>query len=310
MKMSAPGQLRALLTTGFAGPVIGSALLVNLAAGVLFFMLAWVVFDWATREQKDVTPARGPVPRMIARHSPIPPGRLNGAAVTWKDVTFMIGGFWGGVVRVALVLLGIGLVVGTPWAVEGHMPTREYWAGACLGISGATIVLALAFDVGRVFNLEMQGKTLSGLVLLPISTRELILRKAAVCLKGILPLLPFPVLACCLAPNEFKEAMDALFTHPERLGFILIWVSQILLFLFMVAYFSLVVKRGALLLALGVYYGGGMAFGILSAVTSLFGHGHAIGGFVVLELIAVAALIALWNLLMRRLETVAASESG
>ena len=102
-------RIASIFQTGFTGPVAGFQVVSNLVAGVLLFLLAWLVFDWCTREEKDAAPARRWLIGRKNRRSRIPPHLVGPGAITWKDFTFIGGGKIGLLLKFALLGLLVGI---------------------------------------------------------------------------------------------------------------------------------------------------------------------------------------------------------
>jgi hypothetical protein len=102
-------RLGAIFQTGFAGPAIGFQVWSNLALGVVFFLLAWMVFDWCTRQEKEAAPPRYWFRHRATRRSRIPPHLVGIRAVSWKDFTFICGGKLGLVLKFTVVAFLVAL---------------------------------------------------------------------------------------------------------------------------------------------------------------------------------------------------------
>lgn len=253
-------QLIAIFQTGFSGPVIGFQVVSNLIAGVVFFLLAWLVFEPCTRTEKDAAPARRWFWRRVAsRSSRLPPGLIGFRAITWKDFVFMSGGWVG----LLLKFMVVGLLDGVCnlIAVEsGGNMTQESEGYALIWISLIVTAIWLALEASRIFKEELRWKTLSSLVMLPISMRQLAYRKVLGALAGTLPLLACTVVGMLLVPKDVSDFFDELFKQVEDFGWFLVVILQYVLFLHLVAFFSLVLKRGALALAIAIHYIAGWLF--------------------------------------------------
>lgn len=253
-------RLQAIFQTGFSGPVIGFQVVSNLIAGVVFFLLAWLVFEPSTRTEKDAAPARRWFWRRAAsRQSRLPHGLVGFQAITWKDFVFMSGGWVG----LALKFLVVGLLDGVCnlIAVEtGGKMNQEAEGYALIWISLIVTAIWLALEASRIFKDEVRWKTLSSLVMLPISTRELAYRKVLGALAGTLPLLACTVAGMLLVPAGVSDFVENVFRNLEGFWTFVVVILQFVLFLHLTAFLSLVLKRGALPLAIAIHYLGGMIF--------------------------------------------------
>jgi ABC-type transport system involved in multi-copper enzyme maturation permease subunit len=247
-------RLSVVFRTGFSGPVTSFQVMSNLVLGVLFFLLSWLIFDPCTRQEKDAAPPRRLLFARKSRRSRIPPRLVGAGAITWKDFTF-IGG---GKVGVLLKFMVIGFLVGLANFIsyQTNSPiTREFEGGVLIWSSIIATAIWLALEASRIFKDEVRWKTLSSLVTLPISIRELAYRKVAGALAGTLPLLGGAVLGAFLVPDDVFSFLNNLFKYGNFGGY-LVAIAQYVLFLHLVAFLSLVLKRGALPLAIAIQFMG------------------------------------------------------
>ena len=260
-------RLGAIFQTGFSGPVFGFQVISNLVLGVLFFLLAWLAFDPCTRHEKDAAPARRWFIGRKNRPSRIPPRLVGPSAITWKDFTFIGGGKFGLLMKFMVLGLIIGLF--NYFAYESNAQFRwEFEGGVLIWTSLIATAIWLSLDASRIFRDEVRWKTLSSLVTLPISVRELAYRKVAGALAGTLPLLSVAVLGFVLVPDDLASFLKDVLTGPTNFGAFLLAIFQFILFLHLVAFLSLVIKRGALPLAIAIQYlGGGFFMGIITTIS-------------------------------------------
>ncbi len=264
-------KLIVVFRTGFTGPVISFQIVSNLVLGVFFFLMAWLVFDWCTREEKDAAPTRRWFSGSKSRRSRIPPQLVGPAAITWKDYTFIGGGKFGILLKFGVIALMIGVCHFI--AYENDQPfTRKFEGPVLIWTSVIGTAIWLALEASRIFREEVRWKTLSSLVTLPISVGELAYRKVAGALLGTLPLLGGAVLGIILVPDEFADFLNAMFGRTSEFGMFLAFICQFILFLHLIAFLSLVIKWGALPLAFVIQYIGGSFFmGVIMAMSAMTG---------------------------------------
>jgi len=254
-------RLGAIFQTGFAGPAIGFQVASNLVLGVLLFLLAWLVFNRCTREEKDAAPSRGWRWRRATRCSRIPPQLVGLRAVSWKDFTFISGGWPGLLLKFGVVAFLVAVCNFIALYFDSRKDiTREFEGLVLIWVSLIMTAVCLALEAARVFQDEIRWKTLSSLVTLPISVHELAYRKVAGVLAGTLPLLAGLVLGGLLVPEKIGEFLNDLCRHPVGFGVLAITILQYVLFLHLTAFLSLILKRGALPLAVAIQYLGGSFF--------------------------------------------------
>jgi hypothetical protein len=308
-------RLGAIFQTGFAGPAIGFQVAGNLALGVLSFLLAWMVFEPCTREEKDAAPARRWLLRRATRRSRIPPRLVGLRAVSWKDFTFISGGRIGlllkfGVVAFLVALCNfITLEFGNGFGT-GTVIMREFEGGVLIWVSLVITAVCLALEAAHVFREEIRWKTLSSLVMLPVSVPELAYRKVAGTLAGTLPLLAGFVLGVLLVPKkDIGDFLNEMSNEPIEFGVFAVVILQFILFLHLTAYLSLIIKRGALPLAIAIQYLGGSFF--MTFLTIIFSTGGRSGPGAICSftgLICVVSTVVLHRAIGLRLARAAAEE--
>jgi hypothetical protein len=232
----------------------------NFIGGILLFLLAWLVFEPCTRTEKDAAPARRWYwRRPTSRPSRVPRGLVGFQAITWKDFVFMSGG--GAGLLLKFMVVGLLLGVCNLIAVEtGGKMDQESEGYTLIWISLIVTTIWLALEASRIFKDEIRWKTLSSLVMLPISIPELAYRKVLGALAGTLPLLACFVVGFLLVPNGARDFINNVFQNPEGFWTFVVMILQFVLFLHLTAFLSLVLKRGALPLAIAIHYIGGMIF--------------------------------------------------
>ena len=260
-KAAPSDRLGAIFQTGFAGPAIGFQVASNLVLGVLLFFLAWLVFDRCMREEKDAAPSHRWLWRRATRRSRIPPQLVGLRAVSWKDFTFISGGWWGLLLKFGVMAFLVAVCNFIALYFDSRKDiTREFEGSVLIWVSLIMTAVCLALEAARVFQEEVRWKTLSSLVTLPVSVRELAYRKVAGVLAGTLPLLAGFALGAMLVPEEIGKFFNDMDQHPIVFGVFAITILQYVLFLHLTAFLSLILKRGALPLAVAIQYLGGSFF--------------------------------------------------
>ncbi len=284
-------RLGAIFQTGFAGPAIGFQVASNLVIGVILFLLAWLVFEPCTREEKDAAPARRWLLGRTSRRSRIPARLVGTRAISWKDFTFISGGRFGLLLKFGVIAFLMGLFnfftleFGNPGDIN-----REFEGTGLLWISLIVTALCMALESARVFQEEIRWKTLSALVTLPISVPELAYRKVAGALAGTLPLLSGFVFGVMLIPEDVGKFLNDLFHEQAGFGMFILAILQFILFLHLTAFLSLILKRGALPLAIAIQYLGGTFFTTFMGLIFSIGGGGS-GEAIILFLIMICGVL-------------------
>jgi hypothetical protein len=300
-------RLNSILSTGFADPPAGMQVWTNLALGAGCFLLAWLVFDLFCGEQREAAPGRSAT-RSKGRIALGSPGRAWRRALAWKDFHFFTGGkVWMAVkfVLYALPIAGAVLIPrfwgqATSFKGVGYFTLWLMWLIACI---------ELAFMAGGIFRQERRWKTLSTLAMLPMSTRRMAYQKLLGCIPALIPAaFYFGLGLLCVLDDILKEVADDLlhgnFRHYDDLFFVFCYaLTQSILFLHLVVWLSLYLKRGALPMAIAINFVVNMFLGLIMAAVV-----RDSGGLVIMAILSVVASIVLHVKIGTRLEELAAED--
>jgi len=296
------GRLQDIMMTGFSGPLLEAQFLSNLGLGAVCFLLGLAAFESCTREAVPVGPARPVSAKRRRLFGWMAPGRTWQRAVIWKDFYFLCDGVKGWVWKFIAFGSLIMMMVATIKLVDPLAPVHKAFSGAAIGISLALGGLEIVIHSGRIFAQEWRWQTLSALMILPVSTMRVAYSKAAGLLLGLVPALAWLILGFLANPGIL--AMDG-----EGLAVLILGMGSaamsFLLVIHLVAYFSLVVRRGALLIAIAIWFFSGWILMPFYMITSMM----AREPFVMLAVSAIIklAFVGLIHFgILRRLEKVAA----
>lgn len=306
-RVSAWSRLSRILLTGFAEGPIGFQVISDVVIGIGFFLLAWIVFEPCSRDQREDAPTRGIVTLGRGRSVRVPEGVRDLGAVTWKEFRFVAGGTRGLGLKFLVFGVAIAGLASVTWATQTK-PTKEVLGGYLVLTSLIVTAVSLAIDASRIFKSEVRWKTLSSLVLLPFSVREIAYRKVLGSMAGVTPYLLYCFAGLTMMSNGLSEFLGEMASHPAQFVFLAIAVSQYILFLHLVAYLSLVIKRGALPLAVAIQYLGGMFLTIPFSLIFMVGPGGRDWGMLFLLAGTIVATAVLHAAIGGRLVRAAAEE--
>jgi ABC-type transport system involved in multi-copper enzyme maturation permease subunit len=240
---SALWQMQRILGTGFDGPVLGFQVQSNLAAAAVFFVASWITFPYFTRDarvrdsghwlHRAWRTGRGGVNR---------PGRH---ALLWKEYHFVTGGHRAQLVKFAANGALAAFCLWGGWYID-RKPIGES-SGLVVACMLALLVFESAVYASRIFHDEWRDHTLPLLMLLPVSTSKIAISKILGCLPALIPATAWLVAGLALW-DEGPEHLARSLVSPSYWFYGLVYV----LFLTLTAFFSLVVRWGALPLAIGV----------------------------------------------------------
>jgi ABC-type transport system involved in multi-copper enzyme maturation permease subunit len=154
-----------------------------------------------------------------------------------------------------------------------------------------------------MFHDEWRDRTLPLLTMLPVKPSTILTSKMVGCAPALVPALFWLLVGCVIWPEGLEQLAKCL-ALPSRWFFALV----LLLFLTLTIFFSMVVRWGALPLALAVMAGGAFVssccgapiFGLLSSVNRETG--FAEGGFLLVDVVIATLIFGLQFDVRRRLE--------
>jgi len=294
-------RLQTIMRTGFAESPLDNQVQVSLAGALAFFAVAWIGFHHFTRDSKIST---GPRVEFLARfiglgrkRRPRPGPR----PVAWKEYHFVAGGLPVQITKFVTYGLVTGLVF---WAADRYYnyPLAyggQYVVWAMLGL----IVFESSMYASVMFHDEWRDRTLPVLAMLPVRPSTILTSKMLGCAPALIPALFWLLVGCAIWPDGLHELVSCL-TLPSRWFYAIVF----LLFLTLTIFFSMVVRWGALPLALAVMAGGAFVssccgwpiLGIMSSVSRETGSTEM--GFLLVDGVIATLIFGLQYDVRRRLE--------
>ena len=284
-KSSPIERVQEILATGFSGAPLGFQVLTNAAMGISLFLVAWPLFDWLTREQKEATPYRG---LLSTRRRFFSPGRAWRDALMWKDFHFLTGGL---VIMISKFILYGALIVGVYFWLHRSDFRMNFTPDYCDGLKYvllAALLIETLIYASRIFNQETTWRTLSSIYVLPLSTGKLAASKAAGCLLGVLPVAVYTAGAWALSLSSGGLDEDST-SELLRMAALL---CQLAFLAHLVVYLSLRMKHGAIALAILISVVGMPILFSFIGVMGVFylGEFASLGGYAAFLLIGCIAL--------------------
>ena len=183
----------------------------NLAAALFFFLLSWATFNLFNRET-DTAPVKRKS-RSKARQADS--NRAWNAALVWKDYYFVAGGVKFAVAKIVLyaaVVLFIAMVQAN-WNWRQIEPDELALIIASL-MFFFFLPLEIIRAVSRTFESEVKAKTLSSLMMLPKSTRQIAYAKLLGVFLGLIPVLTYIGLAVMTRPSMLNDIVKNISEEP------------------------------------------------------------------------------------------------
>ena len=306
------GRLTSILVTGFSGAPVGWQVWSNLSLGLACFFAAWAAFTRFADRTADGATAAVPRRRVLGIRFRRP-ARPWKNALAWKDFHFFSGGTPGFLLR----LLGYGgLAVCMLLAALRDSSNQAMWVVPMFSaLIGFLFVVELAVLASRIFRTELDAQTWSGLMLLPMTVRQVASRKLVGGLLATGPAAATMVLATGLN-LLFPGGKTGMTTITVILSTVSSWIS-VLFIVHLIAFLSLHLKRGALALGFVIAYAIMTALQILSMALLFAGAGfgktpatsiaaHLGTGALVSSVLYGIAICFLYRAILLRLETAAA----
>lgn len=223
---------------------------INLAAGALCFLLAWLAFDrFCTTAGEAIVRQRrkGGFFRFRIGSRSRPSHRRP---VAWKEFQFLIGGFRGLLFRCGLcALIFAGAYVFERWADFGEGQVWRDTGRVTIFLAICLFGIETGLVASRIFGDERRNLTLGTLMTIPRSTGWMIRQKILGCCPVIIPSVILFGIGFCLENPVFSD-WDTRDIWEQMIGrdwpVVFYIFSQAVLLPVLVAWLSLKLRRGAL----------------------------------------------------------------
>ncbi|QDT88894.1 ABC transporter permease [Gimesia algae] len=246
-------QLSLILTSGFNESAWGFQFWTNMVAGVLFFLLASLLFSRFALTEVSTDPGRGLISKKRNRF--LSPGRAWMQALAWKDFYFVNGGL--GMALIKHVCYGVALFslcayisyTSRSYSLR-EMGLTVFWTMLIV------VLIEISLISSRIFHVEVQWKTLVSTAMLPQSMAQLAYAKVFGSLLAVIPAFFYLVIGGLIGIEEMIQDLGLVLSQP---GF---WLTciEVLFFWHLTALLSTFIKWGALPLAFVLMWVGNMVF--------------------------------------------------
>lgn len=281
-------RITQVLATGFNGVIAGYQVIANLIAAAVLYGVSWLMFErWAGAPVSE-----GASKKKAKQRKRKPGQRAWQAALAWKDFRFLCGGWRGVIVRFVVYAVGIGAVNAMQyWNDRNAVFDREDFGQGAMIIAMCGFCIELAAIVSRVYAEEIRERTLSSIMILPLSLPRLAYSKLGGCMISLAPVVTFFLIGAIASPDSFEDIIEEFATE------IYPWfmVADALAFVHLTLLLSLYLKWGALAAAIAVMFAVHTAVGMtisLIAMTAMRGTGFdddvLFGGFTIAAIVACA----------------------
>ena len=198
------------------------------------------------------------------RFFPVPRAWSN--AIAWKEFFFTTGGTLGFLGSSLLLTFIIGLGIFISWYDSNIDIVMIGWFILITGLS--FFILKCVYMSSTVFNREMEEKTYATLTLLPVSIRKIAYSKILGGSLFIVPSLIAILIGILFATNFLSDVeFDSKWLLTGSL--IISGLVQFIFYLYLVTFFSLIIRYGGFVIALLVFILVKICMGIPSLMISL-----------------------------------------
>ncbi len=256
-------SLSQILATGYGGGLFSFQSASSVVAGLLMFGLSWLCFDRFVRDDEAQAPERMNVRSTsrlrwfgVAR----PPSGLR--AVIWKDFHFGCGGRLMILIKPLLMIALVAVVILIGNSMGGRFDELQAYGITTQIVALLWLVFEFAIHLSRLFAQEVRWQTLTGLLSLPFSARDLAYAKLRAALLAMLPALALLGVGIFLAPADFFDGAGKTLTNWSGWAVL----TTVVFFWHACAWLSLVIRRSPLIAAIGLVIGMWFVFGIVSSL--------------------------------------------
>jgi hypothetical protein len=254
-----------ILKTGFTGSILNVQILAAVGgAGILFFS-SIILFNYFTRINTNSNIWRIPW-SSSKRFNIFPISRTWKNAVAWKEFFFSSGGTFG-ILSISIIML---LIIGYgTYSLFSHHLTGNKDIGMLLLTTGLIFfALQCIYISSTIFNHEIEGKTFSTLIMLPISLKKIAYSKI---IGGSFSLIPATVviIAALIILSDFLQNIPLSINSLGGTSMIISGGVQFIFYLYLVTLFSLKIRYGGFVMAGIVYFIIQIGFGIPSMMIAM-----------------------------------------
>ncbi|QDT94377.1 hypothetical protein [Gimesia algae] len=244
-------QIKHILTTGFSDSILSSQVISNVSLGILFFITAWFVFDFYT-DRTTIKESRSRKKQSLKRLMNLRPGTNP---FVWKEYQFSGGGMKASLLKLVLYPTLVLIVVGGGILVAQFTTSNSIQIFTWKELVSASFLLLLVSFViectiftSRIFREERIQKMIPLLSILPCSLFRIAYEKIGGILLSLIPVSLSITMVMLIVPESITYL-----TSSGLYSLVPLIIIQFCVFLHLLTYYSLVVRWGALALAIGTF---------------------------------------------------------
>ncbi|QDT45782.1 ABC-2 family transporter protein [Gimesia alba] len=242
-------RINTILSTGYSETVFSTQVISNLLMGMFFFLTAWLIFERCTVADQ----AENIRKKRLSRKRNIRKSRPDKLAFVWKEYHFVTGGKKALIIKLILYSLVIFWVVGGGLLLDQYSDVSFIFPFSWNELLNASLLLMLiglviecTIYTSRMFREERKLKMLPLITILPHSLLRIVYEKIAGCMMALFPVCMALGLVILIAPDSLTNFYNSGFN-----SLLLLIGIQFVVFLHLLAYYSIIVRWGALAFAIG-----------------------------------------------------------
>ncbi|QDV53850.1 ABC transporter permease [Gimesia fumaroli] len=248
-EISVTERIKTILSTGYSGSVFNTQVVGNSLLGLICFITAWFFFERFTmtnhvKKERKMSQNGEQIQRKSR------PGKL---AFLWKEFHFVTGGKRVLIIKSILYISVILFVVGGGLFLDQHSKMSFLFSFSWNELIHTSLLLMLVGLVAectiytsRLFREERKLKMLPLITILPHSFIRIVYEKIFGCMSALIPVGMAIGFLILIAPDSFTN-----FFNSGINSLLLLFGIQFILFLHLLAFYSLIVRWGALAFAIG-----------------------------------------------------------
>jgi len=246
-------RITVILHSSFNEPLISFQVLFHTITALVFFVLAWLLFDVFNREERAAAAERPLFGRRVGKTRWIAGPRTWRNALLWKDFFYAAGGWQRMVVKIVLygaMIVAIAIFIEVTDPLPSIFLSAQTVGNTAIWVSLVMLFAELCFYCSRIFRDEIRNRTLSSLVTLPISIPAIVYSKWAGCLLATITALGYFVAGVILYPDDFADFVQDATEEP----WFFYTVMQFVVGYHLCTLLSMFIKYGAVALAIALVF--------------------------------------------------------
>lgn len=278
LQQSVWSRLGRIASTGYSGGLWSWQIGIDLGIGAIALTAAWLLFARCARDShEDGGGGGGRRRRLIPLGAP-PRGVL---AVGWKDFHAVCGGWL--LLALKLVIAVVAAVLLAWLVLSNRYGDWRHVGKVWLSVGLGWLVVEWGLHLSRLFANEARERTLGTLMALPHSAKAIAYAKLLWSLVAVAPAILLFACGALASPHDFGRMLGEMLSDADGWFFI----SCLVIFLHLAAWFSLRFKRFALVAAVAAV----ILIAIITGFISSMARSSSVSGYAAFALFVASGII-------------------